>query len=148
MTFPASTQIKVDALQNVRRAANQLKANMQTRRDTMANSSVSGAFVIATLVDVKAAITAFEEAAQVSGIAAYVQEQYDDNQIDVVAEFAAMKTAAENVRDWIIANLPQSGGFLAVRTMDTTGKISDRMFTPADTAELRTQMASIIGAIG
>src|SRR6056297_2993456 len=126
MTFPASTQIKVDALQKVRRTANQLKANMQTRKDAMANGSVSGAYIIATMVDLKSAITTFDEVAAVAGISTYAQEQYEDSEMDIATEFTAMKTAAETARDWIITNLPQSNGFLAVRTMDSTGKISDR----------------------
>ena len=148
MAFPASTQIKVDALQALRRAANQLKSNMQTKKDMMAAQSVSGAFVISILVDVKSAITTFNDTSTVPGIAEYVQDQYNDDGIDVVAEFAAMKTTSENVRDWIITNLPKANGYLAVRTMDATGKISDRMFSPADTANLRTQMEAVIGTIG
>jgi len=148
MAFPASTQVKVDALQKVRRTANQLKSSMQTKNDTMESKSVSGAFILSILGETKAAIAVFDEVAAVSGIVVYVQGQYDDDQIDVAAEFSAMKTAAENVRDWIIANLPQSGGYLAIRTMDANGVIADRMFAPAATAGLRTQIDSLIATIG
>lgn len=81
----------------------------------------------------------------VPGIADYAKEQYDDPAYDVIAEFNTMETAAEAVRDWVVANFPKDGdGYVLKEKYQADGLIVQRMFTPAQTAGLRTELDAFI----
>ena len=82
----------------------------------------------------------------VPNIAAYAQEQEDAVGYDVVAEFNAMVAAIQSVIDWIIANFPSDGTYILKDELSTNG-IAVRQFTPAQTAGLRTEIATIIASI-
>jgi hypothetical protein len=68
--------------------------------------------------------------------------------LDVVAEFTAMESAVEDCRDWIVANLPtDADGYLVIRTLNADGTLTDRMFAPAQTAGLRTEIDAVLATI-
>lgn len=147
MAFPASTDPLADALIDVRRTAESLKARCITARDQMASDSVSSN-VILRLADVlRKAIDTFNGAAGVSGITDYARNQYDDPSLNIVAEFNAMLTACEGARDWIVTNFPQHNGFLLAQSIAADGTVSQRMFTPTQTATFRTQLDNVIASI-
>jgi hypothetical protein len=149
MTFPASTQIKMDALTEVWRTANRLKSDMQRRRDTLANKNVSGQWILAMISNLTAAINTFESNASVPGIGDYVKDQYEDLSINVLTEFSNMKNATQDVKDWIVNNLPtDSNGYLIIRSLDTNGEIVEREFTPTQTQILRDKIDTLIATIG
>ncbi len=149
MAFPASTQVKVDGFQELRTTANELKRTMQTKKDQMASQTVSASFILSILKQLKRAVIVFDEVAAIDGIVEYVQAQYDDNTLNVVAEFSAMKTASDNTIAWIVTNLPKdSNNYLLLREIDVQGNITDRTFTSAITAGLRTQLDTLIATIG
>lgn len=80
-------------------------------------------------------------------LAAYARTAEGDPAYDVAAEFTAMRAAVIIARDWMIANLPQSGGYLAERTINADGTITQRTVTPAQTAGLRTVLQAVADTI-
>lgn len=148
MTFPASAQTQADALAGARRTANTLKAFAQNVRGFMAASTVSANQVEQVMGEFKSAIETWNAAKAVSGIAAYAQAQYDDVTLDIAAEFTAMLSAAEGVRDWVIANFPKdASGFILKDKYEVDGAITVRQFTPVQTAGLRTELDSFIATV-
>ena len=122
---------------------------MQQRRDTMASKNVSGQWLLSIISDLSAAINTFEANASVPGIGSYTRDQYEDTSIDVVTEFNDMKNAAQDAKDWLIANIPtDTNGYLLVRSLDSEGNIVERMFTPNQTQTLRDKIDALIGTIG
>jgi hypothetical protein len=89
----------------------------------------------------------FDEARTIPGLVDYVRAQKNAPSLDVVAEFSSMLAAMDGVVSWIIANFPKdAGGFLLRETWGVSGPV-DRIFAPAQTAGLRTQLASLIATI-
>lgn len=148
MPFPASAQTQADALAMARRTATTLKSYAQKVRDVMVANTVSANQVENVMGEFKSAIEVWDAAKAVPGIAAYAQAQYDDATLDIAAEFTAMLTAAQAVRDWVIANVPtDASGWVLLHKYEIDGAITVRQFTPAQTAGLRTALDSFIVTI-
>ena len=58
-----------------------------------------------------------------------------------------MQTAIDTCISWIVNNFPASGGFLQAITINANGRYQWRTLTSAQTANLRTQLASLITTI-
>lgn len=89
-------------------------------------------------------------AANASGMAAWVAENVSGPGIDVAAEFTAMLAASDAVRDWVIANFPKDDvapNYLLRETIDATGHTTERTFTAAQTAQLRTLLTALSATI-
>ncbi len=83
-----------------------------------------------------------------SGILDYARDQFDDLTIDLPTEFNALITAIDAVITWIVDNFPTSpGGFLQRFTIAVDGVLTDRSFSSAQTAGLRTQLQALFAAI-
>ena len=83
-----------------------------------------------------------------SVILAYAREQFDDNAIDLPAEFTALIAAIDAVITWIVDNFPAgAGGYLERYQIAGNGALTDRSFTSAQTAGLRTQLQALFAAI-
>jgi len=59
----------------------------------------------------------------------------------------AITTAATAVRDWLIANLPQSNKHLVERMVNADGTITDATLSSAETAGLRAELQTVVDAI-
>lgn len=83
-----------------------------------------------------------------SGVLAYAREQFDDPTIDLPTEFTALIAAIDAVITWIVDNFPTgTGGFLERYQIAADGTLTDRSFTSAQTAGLRTQLQALFAAI-
>lgn len=143
MAFRATKSSEYDRARNV---ARDLKRLSETRKAESAAGDISASVLRELVNRLVAADAAFAEVASVPGIADYAQAQEGDAAYDVAAEFNAMRAAVQATRDWILNAVPQSGGFVLVEAWDASG-VSQRTFTPTQTAGLRTQLDSLMAAI-
>ncbi|MBK8909225.1 MAG: hypothetical protein IPM60_15495 [Rhodospirillales bacterium] len=148
MAYPASTQALADALASVDRTALRLKQFAQDAKALMAAQNVSGNQLLQIMSEMKSALETWATARAIPGIAAYVRDQKGDQALDLVAEVGAMITAAEQVRDAIIAGFPAHDGYILKDQLGTDGAITVRQFTPAQTAGLRGHLDALIATIG
>jgi hypothetical protein len=74
-------------------------------------------------------------------LVAFAKTAKRDQGIDVAAEFVAMRAAAVTLRDWIVANVPAP-------TIGPSGYYENQTFTVAQTAPLRTRIATFVATIG
>jgi hypothetical protein len=81
------------------------------------------------------------------GLAAYVQAQYNDAQLDIAAEYTAMLGQIDSALAWMVANVPASGGYVLLDQWATNGTISRRAFSTASLAGLRATLASVASTI-
>lgn len=80
---------------------------------------------------------------------AYAQGQHTDVPgYDVVAEYQAMRVQLLATIQWVVDNLPKDGNnYELAYTRNASGVKVYRLFTPAQTATLRTQLNLLIGTI-
>lgn len=142
MAFRASPQIKTDGYPESKRLALSLKAYCLDVKTASAAGPISGNLAIALHERLIADRARFQAIAAIPGIAAYAQDQENDNAYDVAAEFTAMTAAIASVRDWIIANVTTTGWV----TFSTSG-VATKTFSTAAAAGLRTQLDSLMATI-
>lgn len=142
MAFRASNQVKSDGYAEAKRLALSLKAYCLDVKTASAAGPISGNVAIALHERLIADRTRLLAIGGITGIAAYAQDQENDNAYDVAAEFTAMTAAIASVRDWIIANVTTTGWV----TFSTSG-VATKTFSSASTAGLRTQIDTLIATI-
>jgi hypothetical protein len=150
MAFPASTARLAHALENAYATALRIKQQTQQLRTLSAAGPTERRAYIALAQQLHGAITTWGTVAALPGIAAYAQAQWGSDQIDVAAEFAAMRAAAVTLRDWILSVFPRdagTGAFLVSSYDTVTGAETPLTFTAAQTATFRTNADALIGAI-
>lgn len=130
-----------------------LKISAIQARDRSASNDISAGYVLLVLDRLREDLSYFNSIASTPGLTQYARDQYADQGMDIVADFNAMMNAITNTINWIVSALPkapadgQGNEYLLLKTIDATGVRSDRLFTPAQTAGLRTQLDSIIATI-
>lgn len=152
MAFPSDIGTKQDDLTRAWRSARSWAGGVKQRAQTLSDQSAAG---IATSSQILEFATFLAEAKvqltiarNVPGIGAYAKSQVDDPALDIAAEFTAMVTALDNTTAWVVANFPKDGnGWLLAQTMLTTGRTTDRVFSAAGTATLRTVLDALIATI-
>lgn len=144
MAFRADRPTVYDRL---RQTASNAKLLAATSRAAMLAGPVSANAVRQLLESFITAKAEFVAAAAVPGIAAYAQAQEGDANYDVAAEFSAMNTAATNVINWIVNNMPKgASGHVLTETWSAAG-IATRTFSTAETAGLRTVLDAFIATV-
>jgi hypothetical protein len=98
------------------------------------------------------ALGRMDATAAIPGIAQYIKDQEGDQNYDIAAEYTAMRSAVVAIRDWIYTSMPkvdQAGTlYMAVQALAQDGTVSDRTFTPAQTAPLRALIDTFRGTVG
>lgn len=124
-----------------------VKSFATSANNALAAGAVSANAVIQIMSSMKSSIEVWDTVSALPGLVQYARDQEDDQTYDVVAEFLAMKAAAEAVRDWVINNFPTAAGFIQKDTLELDGAITVRQFTPAQTAGLQTTLATLAAAV-
>ena len=150
MAYPASTQALAQAVADADRLALQVKYNLQTLVSASAAGATSRTLYVDLLRILTNAITGWTRIASMPGIAAYVQEQKSDGNLDVVAEFGAMVTAVTDLRSWIFSAFPVDSGSGAAlaETITIEGVRTSLTFSSGALATFRTKSNTVIALIG
>ena len=146
MAFPSSPPLQ-KRLESLLQDVGHLKSLAANRISTMAAGSVSADYLVDIyrfLLEVDARLGAV---AATSGLPAYAQQQFDNEGIDLAAEFTALRGAVQAAGAHIKTALPKdANGFLLLHTW-SGNSIVPRAFNQAATATLRTLLQSIVDAI-
>jgi hypothetical protein len=147
MAFPAAQQTLADGLAGIKREATSLK-NYAVSFNAFTSANTSSANMSLDLLSrIKNAIDVWDVAAAIPGMVQYAKDQHDDQGLNIVAEYNAMKAAAIIARDWIIAAFPTSGGYILKDQLTADGSISVRQFTSANLVQLRQRLDDLIATI-
>lgn len=149
MAFPASANLQSEGLRTALNTARRLKSLCQSRITQMAAGDVSAEVVTGLRDDMINADAVFGDVAGISGIVEYAQSQFDDDQLDIAAEFTAMRTAVQAVRSNIESTFFADGdGYLLAWKFNPSGSgLTVRNFTSVQTSTLRTLLAAVVSAI-
>lgn len=100
------------------------------------------------LAELKSSRVTLVDSRDTSGILAYARDQFDDVTIDLPAEFTALIVALDTVITWVVDNFPTgTGDFLQRYLIAPDGTLTDRSFSSAQTAGLRTQLQALSDSI-
>lgn len=152
MAFPSSNgtaQVSLaEAWTDARAAAANVKTRAQLASTAAGGGALTGDAAIALALFLADSKVQLQRDAAVSGMAAYAQSQVGNPALNVATEFSAMQTALDGVVAWIVSNFPKdAGGRLLHQTLTAAGRPVSAPFTAAQTAGLRTALASLIAAI-
>lgn len=156
MSFPSSAGTRQDSLSLAWTSARSVAATIKDRATSLNTASLAGPVGSSAILDFATyladAKANLQRAASTGGIAAYAQAQINDNTINIATEFSNMMTAIDGITSWIITNFPKdtvSGTFLLAKQFagDNSGRTTDRTFTTAQLAGLRTALNTLIAAI-
>jgi hypothetical protein len=146
MAFPTNETRRTlaSALDRAQAQASSIKRIAANNRDRMAAGSITASGVFSLLDNLKGARAQFSEAAALPGMGAYAEDQLGRG---VTQEFADMLAAIDAAADWIIANMPSSGGYLQTETLNADGSRTERTFPTSQTGGLRTALDALIATI-
>jgi hypothetical protein len=84
-----------------------------------------------------------------SGIVAYARDQKSDANLDLVTEWAAMRSAADQLRQWIFDNIEKDPSTNAVLlfSIDNTGQPTWLEYSTAALAQFRTHIDTFSATI-
>ena len=146
MAFRASNVLSSTAYDIVRRAAVQLKINLQGINLRLSSSDADYDFLREIFRTLERANNQFNTLKTTPGLADYAKDQEVDPTYNIVAEFTSMQSTITASIDWIVANIPTN---VTAKTPDNwgDGTLISNTFTPAQTSGLRTQLSSVITEI-
>jgi len=147
MAWPTQDQTLNDAYFSTNRTALQVDRQITSLRNLAASGDVERYRFIDAMRLLANSITTWTDASNVPGIGQYIQDQLSDPTLDVPAEFSAMVGAAEDLRDWIFAAFPTSGGAILNQAMDEDGKLTPLMFTQAQLTGFITEADALLATI-
>lgn len=146
MAFRAGNVIPIEAYTIVKRAAVQLKLNMQSMKAQLAASGANYDYLRDIYRTLERANSQFDNLKTTPGLAAYAQDQENDPAYDVAAEFTAMQAAITAAMTWMDSNVPTSVTAKSPANWGD-GSLIETAFTAGQTAGLRTALQGVIDTI-
>ena len=146
MAFRASNVLPAQAYDTVRRAAVQLKLNLQGFNIQLAASGADYDFLQGIYRTLTRANNQFDVLKVTTGLAQYAKDSEVDQAYDVVAEFGSMQSAIAGALSWMNTNIPTSVTVKDPTTWDDSTLISNA-FTAGQTAGLQTALSAVIAEI-
>lgn len=149
MAFPSgkTTNTLSRAFDDTQTTARNLKQDAIDIRDTSLAGDTSRKLIMEFPSKIADALDIWNAASVKVGIAQYAKDQLEDQSLTIGTDFTAMVTTATGVRDWIIANFPNTGGLLLERSFDANGRMVLGTLTTVQTAGLRTELDALIATI-
>lgn len=138
MAWPASSGSMAGVFYDMNREAIRIKAMCLASYNQMNTGDVS----VNVINQLYSELTSFDKKlaeAQTYGsdMVAYARDQFGDQEMDVAAEFTAMRAAVSDVQTQIESDLPDYNGWLTIVQFDGQGGFNWRQFTKSQTTVLR-----------
>ena len=144
MTYPTNSLGL--ALDQVDRLILDTKTQSLQAKAAFEGGSVSASKLIDLAIQFSRAIDSLDLLAATPGLVQFARDQKNDQGLDILVEYNAVKTGMQSVVDWLLANFPTNGGFLLRETWGPNGPV-DRQFTSPETAALSALLGTLAGLI-
>lgn len=142
----SNTMLAGEAFAAIRGNAASWKAQAQNANISLAAGNVDTNFIFRMLDQLNSAITALAAWKAVAGLDTFATGQGYVGTMS--SDCTTTSNAAQTCITWVVTNFPSSGGFLQGFTLNADGSRTARIFTPANTAGLQTNLAAFIATIG
>lgn len=136
------------ALNNVQGYAAQANDRATSAVAVMAAGPVDTIFVFSLLDALNGLIANLNAVKNTSGLDAYATAQVPGYAGTMSSDITATVNAAQACIDWVVANFPTSATFLLGQQLNANGTRTQRSFTTAQTAGLRTALNNLLATIG
>ncbi len=154
MSYPASTKTLQKWVQEVDEKAALLKSVAQ-QQHSLSDAGQLNMDAVRRFFDLLVSVNVFFiSAGNVTGIAAYVTSEKQNQVADPVAEFTAMRSAIVSTLDWLRTNVP-GGDFGGTNyklgftfPAGNVNQCAPLNFTAGQTSVYRTQLTALIATIG
>jgi len=143
MAFKASNVLPSDAYRTVKRAAVQLKVNLQGMVSYMGINGADYDYLKAVYLTLNRARDQFNDLKTTPGLSQYARDQENSQAYDVGAEFNSMVASIDAALTWIDANVPTN---VTVKPPGQWGNetMISNTFTAGQTAGLRTALQAVV----
>jgi len=147
MSFKASNALPAHAYDEAKRVAVQLKNFCDARASNWAAGS-NAAQILAAVDNLNAFKTRLETVSVTPGIAAYARDQENDQNYNVVSEFAAMRGALDTAITQIVAAVPKdANGYILMYEISANGDLIPRTFSGAALVNVIANLSAISATI-
>lgn len=128
--------------------AQNIKAQAQNALASLQGGSVDSNFIFVMLDQLRNIISSLNSLKVIAGLDAYATAQGYTGSL--VSDCTNCANAASTCIAWIVANFPKDStlAFLLSHTLNADGSRTPRLFTPAQTAGLQTNLQAFIATIG
>jgi len=144
--FPASSQIPQQAYLTVKGVANLLKTRITNNIEHLSNNDVDYDYLREIYRTIERANEGLDSRKNTPGIVEYAKEAESNAGLDIVAEFLAMQQTMADALSWIDSNVPLTATVKPPAEWGD-GTLIERVFTPAQTAGLRSTLQTIVDSI-
>jgi hypothetical protein len=148
MALPSSTSSLGAALAQVQNIAASVKSQAGNVLVSLQAGPVTTLFVFQMLDQLNGLITSLNALKATTGLNAYATAQLPGYAGTMVTDITATVNAAQACINWVVANFPNSSGFLQAFTLNADGSRTPASFTSAQTAGLQTAITALIATIG
>ena len=151
MAFPANTLTTELAFDVIRSNAIRVQNLAQALRDESAAGPTENIRYVGLQATISSAVANMDAVSGTPGLEQYIRDQINDQTVDLVAEFTAMRSAMLTLRTWIFNNIPNDGtpGEYNLLVYDVDGQEPTALVvTSAQTATFRTQADAMLATIG
>lgn len=145
MTLPIKEFVATQAVQQCVAKARILRDNTASWRASL-SAGTTADLVLNAAVGIKQMRDMLAAYAATPGFNAAAREEYDDPNLTLTTEVAAVVTACDNCLTWVATNYPKDGaGYLLDRKL-VGGAIESRSFTGAQMAGLVAQLDALLAS--
>lgn len=146
MAFPATTLRLAPTLDQIAAIMRGVRSFALERQAAM-SANVKANSVIDIWERMKISKSQLGTLAATPGLSAYAQGQYDDNTLDIVAEYQAVIAAIDAVTANIESTFPKDGSGYLLAAQFNGGALVYREFTPAQLTTLAGLLGTLAGMI-
>ena len=147
MAFPASTIVPAFGYVTAKQRARALDLKVQEWIGLLAGE-VTFDQIWSWYGELYATYVYFGEVAAIDGIGAFAIAQEDDDTLDIVAEFQAMRAAIQTAATWIYNTIPRdASGYALVYKTTSAHELTARVFGTTGTAPLIPLLQAVDAAI-
>lgn len=144
MPFPSNNPLS-EVLRHSREQAGLIKGASTALRTRAAAGPIGARDAIAFLDMLRNLRAELAAAAARPGIDAYATEQHGRS---IAADYTNMIAAMDDAISWLAAALPKNAqGYLLIEQIDASGVRTERSFTTAETAGLRTRLDALAATV-
>ena len=144
--FPASSIIPQQAYLTVKGIANLLKTRITNNIENLSIANVDYDYLREIYRTIERANDGLNSKKNVPGIVEYAKEAESNAGLDIVAEFSALQQTMSDALEWINNNVPLTATVKPPSEWGD-GTLIERVFTPAQTAGLRSTLQTIVDTI-
>lgn len=149
MAFPSRNKITAtQALTEITNLAARAKGLATTHKTKAIAGTLDGEELYNLFEELRGIHTQMNTLSKTSGLAGFAKEQFNDQNLNIVAEFNTMNTALDAIIVKLISFIPKDAdGYVAVKKIEADRTTTSRPYTSKQVSEIRVLLNTLEGLI-